>query len=494
MRGLRKSPFPRRTLSNVMVHVIGGGLAGSEAAWQAASLDVAVTIHEMRPVRATAVHKTDRLAELVCSNSFRGDKLDNAVGLLKEEMRRLGSLVMRAADRARVPAGAALAVDRDRFAEAVTHAISQHPLITVVREEVPSIPALDTPVIVATGPLTSDSLSREIASLVGASHLYFYDAISPIVLADTIDMSRVFRASRWGRSLRRDAIPGQAATAGMACGADDGEGDYLNCPLTEQEYRTFYDALIAAEKAPLHDFDAAKFFEGCLPIEVMASRGVDTLRFGPMKPVGLRDPRTGREAYAVVQLRQDNLAGDHFSLVGFQTQMNWGEQARVLKLIPGLEHAEFVRFGMIHRNTYINGPTVLRETWQVRERENLFFAGQISGVEGYVESAASGLIAGRNAAARVRGWPLRVPPRTTAIGALAYYVSHANPHHYQPTNITFGIIAPLAAPATRASDARRGGAPRVPKRTARNLALADRALADLARWMSSPVEEPAPAT
>lgn len=474
-----------------MIHIIGGGLAGSEAAWQAASLGVQVTIHEMRPVRPTAVHKTDRLAELVCSNSFRGDKLDNAVGLLKEEMRRLGSLVMRAADGSRVPAGAALAVDRDRFAQAVTHAITEHPLITVAREEIASVPALDTPVIIATGPLTSDSLSREIAAFVGATHLYFYDAISPIVLADTIDMSRVFRASRWGRSLRRDVTTDHDAPAGQACGVDDGEGDYLNCPLTEREYRTFYEALVAAEKAPLHEFDDAKFFEGCLPIEVMASRGVDTLRFGPMKPVGLVDPRTGREPYAVVQLRQDNLAGDHFSLVGFQTQMKWGEQARVLRLIPGLENAEFARFGMIHRNTYLNGPTVLRETWQMRGRDDLFFAGQISGVEGYVESAASGLIAGRNAAARVLGRPVRVPPRTTAIGALAYYVSHANPHHYQPTNITFGIMAPLA-PGER--QARGGRAPRASKKAARNLALSERALADLAAWMNAPVEEPTPTT
>jgi methylenetetrahydrofolate--tRNA-(uracil-5-)-methyltransferase len=469
------------------LHVIGGGLAGSEAAWQAAEQGVAVTIHEMRPLRATAVHKTDRLAELVCSNSFRGDKLDNAVGLLKEEMRRLGSIVMRAAEAARVPAGAALAVDRDRFAQGVTEAVTSHPRITIVREEVAGIPSsLDGPVIVATGPLTSPSLSADIAAVVGTGHLYFYDAISPIVLADTIDRSKVFRASRWGRSLTgpRHGVESTAAVArgpasepeGPACSVDDGEGDYLNCPFTKQEYERFYEALMSAERAPLHEFDQAKFFEGCLPIEVMASRGVDTLRFGPMKPVGLVDPRTGREAYAVVQLRQDNLAGDHFSLVGFQTQMKWGEQARVLKMIPGLERAEFVRFGMIHRNTYINGPTVLRETWQTRTRDDLFFAGQISGVEGYVESAASGLIAGLNAAAFVNGRPLSAPPRTTAIGALSYYVSHAEPRNYQPTNITFGIIAPLQ-PA---------GGRKVPRKKAeRNLALSERALADLAGWMQS---------
>lgn len=462
-----------------MITIVGGGLAGSEAAWQAASLGVPVVLHEMRPVRATAVHKTDRLAELVCSNSFRGDKLDNAVGLLKEEMRRLGSLVMRAADAARVPAGAALAVDRDVFSRAVTDAVSAHPLITIVRDEIASVPAnTGGPVIIATGPLTSDALSRDIAALVGADHLYFYDAISPIVLADSIDMSKVFRASRWGRSLA------PAAPAGPSCPVDDGEGDYLNCPLTGEEYRRFYDALVAAEKAALHEFDSAKFFEGCLPIEVMAQRGVDTLRFGPMKPVGLADPRTGREPYAVVQLRQDNLAGDHFSLVGFQTQMKWGEQARVLRLIPGLENAEFVRFGMIHRNTYINGPTVLRETWQTTSRDDLFFAGQISGVEGYVESAASGLIAGRNAAARVLGQPLRVPPRTTAIGALAFYVSHANPRHYQPTNITFGIMAPIddrEVPRMTGADGRR-----LSRKEARKHALSRRALADLERWIQPP--------
>jgi len=464
-----------------MIHIIGGGLAGSEAAWQAAERGVPVTVHEMRPLRGTAVHKTDQLAELVCSNSFRGDKLDNAVGLLKEEMRRLGSVVMRAADAARVPAGAALAVDRDLFSRRVTEAIGTHPRITLVREEIPRVPqSLDGPVIIATGPLTSDSLSADIAVMVGADHLYFYDAISPIVLAETIDMEKVFRASRWGRSLRGPRNGGSSDPANTptlnpaaGCSMDDGEGDYLNCPFTKDEYERFYEALMSAERAPLHQFDQAKFFEGCLPIEVMASRGIDTLRFGPMKPVGLVDPRRGREPYAAVQLRQDNLAGDHFSLVGFQTQMKWGEQARVLTLIPGLETAEFVRFGMIHRNTYINGPTVLRETWQAKSRDDLFFAGQISGVEGYVESAASGLIAGRNAAALELGEPLSAPPRTTAIGALAYYVSHAEPRNYQPTNITFGIISPLQPVAGR----------RVPRKKAeRNIALSERALADLEAW------------
>ncbi len=443
-----------------MIQIIGGGLAGSEAAWQAARLGVPVTLHEMRPGRATAVHKTDGLAELVCSNSFRGDKLDNAVGLLKEEMRRLGSLIMRAGDAARVPAGAALAVDRHVFSSEVTTAIASEPLITLVREEAPRIPAPAggrSAVIVATGPLTSDALSADIQAFVGDQHLYFYDAISPIVLAETLDMSKVFRASRWGRSL----VEGPS------------EGDYLNCPLSRTEYDAFYDALVAAESATVHDFDREKFFEGCLPLEVMAHRGRDTLRFGPMTPVGLVDPRTGRPPYAVVQLRQDNLAGDHFSLVGFQTQIKWGDQARVLRLIPGLEDAEFVRFGMVHRNTYINGPKVLLPTWQTRARADLFFAGQVSGVEGYVESAASGLIAGRNAAALVSGLPLRTPPRTTAIGALAYYVAHADPGHYQPTNITHGIMAPLEAP---------------PKdKLRRKLVVAERALADLERWLEAGV-------
>jgi methylenetetrahydrofolate--tRNA-(uracil-5-)-methyltransferase len=470
-----------------MIHIIGGGLAGSEAAWQAARLGVRSVIHEMRPVRPTPVHKTDRLAELVCSNSFRGDKLDNAVGLLKEEMRRLDSIVMRAADVARVPAGAALAVDRDRFAVEVTRAVSEDPLIAIVREEVPDVP-IDAPgpVIVATGPLTSDSLSANIAAFVGADHLYFYDAVSPIVLAESIDMSRVFRASRWGRSLRRIGplaaigdrplcAKGPVPNSSNSAGED--EGDYLNCPFTADEYARFYDALINAEKAPLHDFDAARFFEGCLPIEVMASRGVDTLRFGPMKPVGLVDPRTGREPYAAVQLRQDNLAGDHFSLVGFQTQMKWGEQARVLRLIPGLEHAEFVRFGMIHRNTYINAPAVLRETWQTRAIDTLFFAGQISGVEGYVESAASGLMAGRNAAALALGRRLAALPRTTAMGALAYYVSHADPRHYQPTNITFGIMPPLSPEPGRKR-----------KKADRKLAYSERALDDLEGWLRHDLE------
>jgi methylenetetrahydrofolate--tRNA-(uracil-5-)-methyltransferase len=476
-----------------MVHIIGGGLAGCEAAWQAASMGVPATIYEMRPVVPTAVHKTNRLAELVCSNSFRGDKLDNAVGLLKEEMRRLGSIVMAVADRVRVPAGAALAVDREAFAEDMTTAMASHPFIRIERREIPRLPspAEMSPIIVATGPLTSPALSAAIAAFVGQEHLAFFDAISPIVLADSIDMTKVFRASRWGRSLRSpegegtgvarqalspqppneaslraesDTLSRQPAREAVAVAEQD-TGDYLNCPFTETEYVAFHAAIVSAEKAVVHDFDRTKFFEGCLPIEVMAHRGVDTLRFGPMKPSGLTDPRTGRWPYAVVQLRQDNLAGDHFSLVGFQTQLKWGEQSRVLRMIPGLERAEFARLGMIHRNTYINGPTVLRPTWQTRARPDLFFAGQVSGVEGYVESAASGLIAGRNAARLAQGREPIVPPRTTAIGALGHYVSHADPKHYDPTNITFGIMAPLESPPRGKQE--------------RQLALSERALGAL---------------
>ena len=451
-----------------MVRIVGGGLAGCEAAWQTASRGVDVTVYEMRPRRPTLVHRTDQLAELVCSNSFRGDKLDNAVGLLKEEMRRLGSLIMRAADASRVPAGAALAVDRGLFAQAVTRQVETHPRITVVREEIRAIPESSErrPVIVATGPLTSDALSADIARLIGSGHLYFYDAISPIVLADTIDRSKVFRQSRWNR----DAGPPVARA--LACSVDDGQGDYLNCPMTRDEYERFYQALVGAESAVVHDFDSERFFEGCLPIEVMAHRGIDTLRYGPMKPVGLVDPRTRRQPYAAVQLRQDNLAADHFGLVGFQTQLKWMEQARVLRLIPGLEQAEFARYGMVHRNTYVNAPRVLAETWQLRSRPSVFLAGQMAGVEGYVESAASGLVAGINAAALATCRPLSTPPRATAIGALAYYAAHADPAHYDPTNITFGIMEPLPHPPRSRLD--------------RKLAMADRALRALGEWVQAP--------
>ena len=459
-----------------MIHIIGGGLAGSEAAWQAASCGVPVTIHEMRPVRPTPVHQTGSLAELVCSNSFRSDKIENAVGLLKAEMRRLGSLVIRVADETRVPAGSALAVDRVRFAEGITAALEAAPLVTIRREEIPDLSLsgdVREPLIVATGPLTSPRLSQAVTELVGRDHLYFYDAISPIVLAESIDAGIAFRASRWGRHTPSPAETGlgdQAAWGGVAAGAT-GQGDYLNCPMTADEYRRFHAALLGAELATLHEVDRGQFFEGCLPIEVMARRGEDTLRFGPMKPVGLVDPRTARRPYAAVQLRQDTLAGDHYSLVGFQTQLTWGEQARVLRMIPGLAAAEFVRFGMIHRNTYINGPAALRPTWQARHRPSLFFAGQISGVEGYVESAASGLIAGLNAAALARGALPQAPPRTTAIGALGHYVSHADPANYQPSNIAFGLIQAMV------------GAPR--RRAERRRAVAECALTQIEAWRAA---------
>jgi len=402
------------------VAVIGGGLAGTEAAYQLGCRGVRVDLYEMRPRTPTAAHRTDHLAELVCSNSLRSDRLDNAHGLLKEEMRRLGSLVIEAALASRVPAGSALAVDRDRFAAHIGHRLASLPSVTLHREEMPAIPPSGI-AIVASGPLTSEALSRSIAEFTGRAHLYFYDAISPVVEADTIDEEKVFRASRYGK----------------------GGDDYVNCPMNEEDYRRFYEALLAAAPVELNPIDKALYFEGCLPIEVMARRGYDTLRFGPMKPVGLIDPRTGQKPYAVVQLRQDDLAASLWNVVGFQNQLKWSEQKHVLRLIPGLEHAEFSRFGMIHRNTYIHAPSILRPTFQTRTREDLFFAGQISGVEGYTESAASGLLAGINAAALVAGASPVVPPRTTALGSLAYYISHSPEPNYQPTNAAFGLLPPL---------------------------------------------------
>ncbi len=370
------------------VTIVGGGLAGCEAAWQLARRGIGVDLYEMRPLRQTPVHQTGDLAELVCSNSLRGNALDQAAGLLKEEMRRLDSLVVRTADAVKVPAGSALAVDRGLFARRMTEAIAALPLVRLVREEVPRIP--DDPVtIVATGPLTSEPLAEAVAAFVGRQHLHFFDAVSPVVEADSIDFDKAFRASRY----------------------DKGGDDYLNCPMDEAEYRAFYAALTGAESASVKDFEKELFFEGCLPVEVIGSRGVDTLRFGPMKPVGLRDPRTGQRPYAVVQLRQDNLAASHWSIVGFQTQLKWGEQKRVFQMIPGLARAEFVRYGMIHRNTYVNAPLTLEPTFETRKRQGLFFAGQMSGVEGYVESAASGLIAGLGAFERARGREPQGPPR-----------------------------------------------------------------------------------
>lgn len=424
------------------VSVIGGGLAGSEATWQLARRGLGVDLFEMRPVLKTPVHQTPDFAELVCSNSLRGNDLDQAAGILKEEMRRLDSLTIRVADEVRVPAGSALAVDRGLFARRITEEVTKLQGVVVHREEITSIPAGPL-VIIATGPLTSDALAQDVARFVGDAHLHFYDAVSPVIEADTIDMTRVFRASRYQK----------------------GTDDYLNCPMDEEQYRAFFDELIKAECSEVKDFEKEFFFEGCLPIEVIASRGPETMRFGPMKPVGLRDPATGRRPFAVVQLRQDNLAASHFSMVGFQTHLKWSEQKRIFRMIPGLENAEFVRFGMIHRNTYINSPRSLRPTFEARARPGLFFAGQMSGVEGYVESAASGLLAGIAAAVRARGREPEAFPEETAIGALGRYISGSDPKHYQPTNIAFGLFPDLATP--------------IRDKHRRRRALSDRALAAL---------------
>ena len=407
-------------MGNGKVTVIGAGLAGSEAAWQIASQGVPVTLYEMRPVRSTPAHHTDKFAELVCSNSLRANALTNAVGVLKEEMRRLGSLILRAADLNAVPAGGALAVDREGFSAAVTEAIRAHPLIEVRNEEVTDIPP-EGIVVVATGPLTSPALSDRIRELTGEEYFYFYDAAAPIVERDSIDMEKVYVASRYGK----------------------GEAAYLNCPMTEEEFNAFYDALVTAEKAELKSFEKEIYFEGCMPIEVMASRGRQTLLFGPLKPVGLPDPRTGKLPYAVVQLRQDNAAGTLYNLVGFQTHLKWGEQKRVFSMIPGLEHAEFVRYGVMHRNTFLNSPKLLKPTYQFRNRDTLLFAGQMTGVEGYVESAASGLIAGINAGRIARGLDPVVPPPETAHGSMARYITTADFRNFQPMNANFGLFPPL---------------------------------------------------
>ncbi|MBI5138124.1 MAG: methylenetetrahydrofolate--tRNA-(uracil(54)-C(5))-methyltransferase (FADH(2)-oxidizing) TrmFO [Nitrospirae bacterium] len=402
--------------------VIGGGLAGSEAAWQAASRGVRVTLREMRPLRATEAHKTDRLAELVCSNSLKAERPDSAPGQLKAELTALDSLIMRAAQGARVPAGGALAVDRERFAEAVTRAIHDHPHITVVRGEVTGLP--DGPAIVATGPLTSPTLAQAIRAATGEADLYFYDAISPIVAADSIDLDGVFRASRYDRG-------------------EDDEGDYLNCPLDEGQYHAFVAELLAARTVSPAPFEEkAIYFEGCMPIEVIAARGPETLAHGPMKPVGLTDPRTGRMPYAVVQLRQEDLARSYYNLVGFQTKLAYGEQERVLRMIPGLANAEFLRFGAIHRNTYVNAPRCLNPDLTLKGRPDTWLAGQITGVEGYLESTAMGLVAGRMAAARLTGTAFSPPPETSAIGSLLRHLSHGDPKHYQPMNVNFGLFPP----------------------------------------------------
>ena len=406
------------------VQIIGAGLAGSEAAWQCARRGIAVELYEMRPARPTPAHQTGDFAELVCSNSLKSDSKNTAPWLLKEEMRRARSLLMEIARECAVPAGHALAVDRATFAAKVTSAISGEPLIRVRREEVTQIEEKigeGRVTIIATGPLTSDALSQEIARLSGASHLYFYDSISPIVEADSIDMAKVYLAARY----------------------DKGSADYINCPMSKEEYDHFYDALLAAQSVEERDWEKLNYFEGCLPIEEIARRGRDTLRFGPMKPVGLNDPHTGRMPYAVVQLRQENLRADAYNLVGFQNHLKFGEQARVLRLIPGLENARFLRYGQIHRNTYINAPTLLRETLQMKEHPRVLFAGQICGVEGYVESIATGLMAGVHASALIANAEPVAPPRATAFGSLAHYITHADATNFQPANITFDLLPPL---------------------------------------------------
>lgn len=426
------------------VLIIGGGLAGSEAAWQAAERGLRVTLYEMRPEQQTPAHITGHLAELVCSNSLGSNLTDRAPGLLKEELRRLGSFVLSCADATAVPAGGALAVDREGFAEMVTERIDAHPRITVCREEVTSI-LKGRLVVVATGPLTAPALAAEIATLAGSDHLYFYDAMAPIVAAESVDMSVAFRASRYDR----------------------GEGDYLNCPMTQAEYDRFVECLLDAETMALRDFEREdpRFFEACLPVEVLAQRGQKSLAFGPLKPVGLTDPRTGRRPYAVVQLRQDNQAATLYNLVGFQTNLKWGEQERVFRLIPGLEQAEFVRFGQMHRNTFINSPRLLLPTMQFRQRPDLFFAGQITGTEGYVGSVASGYVAGLNATAQAAGVPHLVFPPTTMIGALCDYICNAVPEGFQPMKANFGLFPPLDPP--------------VRKKRERYAAYARRALSDL---------------
>lgn len=432
------------------VHVIGGGLAGSEAAWQLAERGHEVVVHEMRGVRGTPAHKTDRLAELVCSNTFKSTETSNAHGLLKAEMRLLGSVVLWAADQARVPGGSALTVDRDVFSGAVHERVSSHPRITLVREEATDLPS---PGVVATGPLTSDALAEAIRRRLGVESLAFYDAIAPIVSRDSIDDAIVFRASRYGKETMD--------------GADEG-GAYLNCPFTREQYEAFIDALTAADQHHGHEFDEVPYFEGCMPVEEMARRGRDTLRFGPMKPVGLRDPRTGRDAYAIAQLRMEDRGGRMWNLVGFQTRLRIPEQQRVFRTIPGLENAEFLRYGSIHRNSYVNSPASLTAHLSLRDDPLVLFAGQLTGVEGYTESTATGLLAGINVSRMLAGEPPVVPPPTTMIGALYRYLREADPAHFQPMNANFGLVDDLP---TRVKD----------KRVKREQ-LAERALAVLAAW------------
>jgi methylenetetrahydrofolate--tRNA-(uracil-5-)-methyltransferase len=434
------------------VLIAGGGLAGSEAAWQLASRGVRVALCEMRPHRPTPAHKSDQLAELVCSNSLKSNAPGAASWLLKEEMRRTGSLLLRLADECAVPGGSALAVDRERFAASVTQAIDQHPLIDLRREEVTEIPS-ECLTLVATGPLTSDALARSLQRLTGTESLAFYDSISPIVDAETLNMDRVFCASRYGK----------------------GGDDYLNCPMTADEYRAFHGVLMSAEPVQAHEFEDVKYFEACLPIEELARRGVDTLRFGPMRPVGFIDPRTGRRPYALVQLRAENLRYSSYNLVGFQNHLRFPEQKRILRMIPGLENAEFLRYGQIHRNTYINAPRLLNPDLSFRASPQVFIAGQLSGVEGYVECIATGMLAGMSLARRARQEPFSPPPRTTALGSLVHYITHASPQDYQPANIAFDLLPPLEGlPREIARD-----------RRARREKQCERALQDLQPWLET---------
>lgn len=437
------------------VTIIGGGLAGSEAAWQLAERGHDVVVHEMRPVVGTAAHKTDRLAELVCSNTFKSTETSNAHGLLKAEMRLLGCMILECADAARVPGGSALAVDRDVFAATVQERVTSHARITLVRDEVRSLPS---PGIVATGPLTSSALADCIRARLGIDALAFYDAIAPIVSVDSIDHDVAFRASRYGK----ETMPGLSKVEG------ESDGAYLNCPMTREQYETFLDALTTADKATAHEFDAVPYFDGCMPAEEMARRGRESLRFGPMKPVGLVDPRTGREAYAVVQLRMEDRAGRMWNLVGFQTRLRYPEQQRVFRLIPGLEQAEFLRFGSIHRNSYLNAPASLTPHLALRDDATTLFAGQLTGVEGYTESTATGLLAGVNLARLLAGDEPVVPPTTTMLGALYRYLRDADPKHFQPMNANFGLVDDLAV--------------RVKDKRVKKEQLAERALADMTAW------------
>ena len=442
------------------VHVIGGGLAGSEAAWQLAERGHDVVLHEMRPVRGTPAHKTDRLAELVCSNTFKSTEVTNAHGLLKAEMRILGSVVLRAADEARVPGGTALTVDRDLFSSGVHDRVTTHPRITVVRDEVTDFEA---PCVLATGPLTSDALAQRVRDRLGVDSLAFYDAIAPIVAAESIDLSVAFRASRYGKETMPGAAPQDSDDPAAA-----GEGAYLNCPMTREQYEAFIDALTAADQASAHDFDSVPFFEGCMPVEEMARRGRDTLRFGPLKPVGLSDPRNGRRPHAVVQLRMEDRGARMWNMVGFQTRLRYPEQQRVFRMIPGLENAEFLRFGSIHRNSYVNSPAALTPHLALRDDPRVLFAGQITGVEGYTESTATGLIAGINLSRLLQGQEPVLPPPTTMLGALYRYLREAESAHFQPMNANFGLVDDL--PQT------------IRDKQRKRQALAERALADMHGW------------